>query len=111
MAKLNDIKSTLIEKHKSHSSMIGFFENNADCPTCEQHIDENFKEDMISKKQDDANKVMTGLKDLETELVKSNERLTSIKNIVKNVRDNEVQIAKDKSGVNQLERFNKTLKD
>ena len=59
LTKLNDIKSTLVEKHKSHSSMIGFFENNADCPTCEQHIDENFKEDMISKKQDDANKVMT----------------------------------------------------
>ena len=111
LTKLNDIKSTLIEKHKSHSSMIGFFENNADCPTCEQHIDENFKEDMISKKQDDANKVMTGLKDLETELVKSNERFISIKNIVQKVRDNEVQIAKDKSGVDQLERFNKTLKD
>ena len=111
LTKLNDIKSTLVEKHKSHSSMIGFFENNADCPTCEQHIDENFKEDMISKKQDDANKVMTGLKDLETELVKSNERFISIKNIVQKVRDNEVQIAKDKSGVDQLERFNKTLKD
>jgi hypothetical protein len=111
LTKLNDIKSTLVEKHKSHSSMVDFFENNADCPTCEQHIDENFKENMISKKQDDADKVMTGLKDLETELVKSNERLTSIKNIVKHVRDNEVQIAKDKSSVDQLERFNKTLKD
>ena len=45
--KLKDIKSTLIEKHKSHSSVVDFFENNADCPTCEQHIDEVFKKEMI----------------------------------------------------------------
>jgi DNA repair exonuclease SbcCD ATPase subunit len=111
LTKLNDIKSTLVEKHKSHSSMIGFFESNDDCPTCEQHIDENFKEDMISKKQDDANKVMTGLKDLEEELVKSNERLNNIKDIVKKIRENEVHIARDKSGIDQLEKFNASLEN
>jgi DNA repair exonuclease SbcCD ATPase subunit len=111
LTKLNDIRSTLVEKHKSHSSMIGFFETNDDCPTCEQHIDENFKDDMISKKRDDANKVMTGLKDLEMELTKSNERFSGIKGIVKNIRDNEVHIAKDRSSIAQLEKFNANLEN
>ena len=48
-AKLKDIQSTLVEKHKTHTSMIDFFENNEDCPTCQQHIDELFKTDMVSK--------------------------------------------------------------
>jgi DNA repair exonuclease SbcCD ATPase subunit len=51
LSKLNDIKSTLLEKHRTHSRLIGFFEKNEDCPTCQQHIDENFKEDMITNKQ------------------------------------------------------------
>jgi len=41
--KLKAIQATLIEKHKSHSTVVDFFENNDDCPTCEQHIDEIFK--------------------------------------------------------------------
>ena len=109
ITKLKDIKSTLVEKHKRHSTMVGFFENNDDCPTCEQHIDEKFKEDMISKKHEEANKVMSGLDELETELVKTSTRLGEIEEIAKRIRENEVQIATDKSGVNQLEKFNKDL--
>ena len=30
LSKLNDIKSTLVEKHKNHSTMIAFFDNNDD---------------------------------------------------------------------------------
>ena len=109
ITKLKDIKSTLVEKHKRHSTMVGFFENNDDCPTCEQHIDEKFKEDMISKKHGEANKVMSGLDELEKELVKTSTRLGEIEEIAKRIRENEVQIATDKSGVNQLEKFNKDL--
>ena len=50
LAKLKDIRSTLVEKHKHHSGMVTFFENNDDCPTCEQHINEDFKKEMLSTK-------------------------------------------------------------
>ena len=69
--KLRDIKSTLIEKHKSHSKVVDFFENNDDCPTCQQHIDEIFKKEMISDKQKEVTKFSNGLKELEEELKKS----------------------------------------
>ena len=65
LSKLSDIKSTLVEKHKAHSNMVGFFQNNNDCPTCEQHIDETFKETMIVKRQGEADKLMDGLKELD----------------------------------------------
>ena len=59
--KLKDIKSTLVEKHKAHSKVVGFFENNDDCPTCQQHIDEIFKKEMISDRQKDVTKFSNGL--------------------------------------------------
>ena len=108
--KLKDIKSTLIEKHKSHSSVVDFFENNADCPTCEQHIDEVFKKEMIFNKQKQVNKFSEALEDLNTELKKSKNRQKDITDIANKIRENEVHIASNNSSVIQLEKFNATLK-
>ena len=108
--KLKDIKSTLIEKHKSHSSVVDFFENNADCPTCEQHIDEVFKKEMIFNKQKQVNKFSEALEDLNTELKKSKNRQKDITDIANKIRENEVHIARNNSSVIQLEKFNATLK-
>ena len=104
--KLKDIKSTLIEKHKSHSSVVDFFENNADCPTCEQHIDEVFKKEMIFNKQKQVNKFSEALEDLNTELKKSKNRQKDITDIANKIRENEVHIARNNSSVIQLEKFN-----
>ena len=107
--KLIDIKSTLIEKHKAHSKTVDFFENNAECPTCQQHIDEIFKKEMISDKQKEVTKFANGIKELEEELLKTQERIQEISDIANKVRENEVQMAKDNSSVVQLEKFNSTL--
>ena len=107
--KLRDIKSTLIEKHKSHSKVVDFFENNDDCPTCQQHIDEIFKKEMISDKQKEVTKFSNGLKELEEELKKSKDRQQEISDVANKIRENEVQMAKDNSSVVQLEKFNSTL--
>ena len=107
--KLKDIQSTLVEKHKTHTSMINFFENNEDCPTCEQHIDELFKSDMISKKKKDANKVQTGMKELKIELDKVLDRKKEISKITTNIRENQVNIAKIDSSILELEKFNTQL--
>jgi len=111
LTKINDIKSTLTEKHKSHATMINFFEQNDDCPTCEQHIDEKFKDVMIDSKQTKASELMEGLKSLEEELISTKDRLVDIKAIAKIIREKEVQIAKNKSSVDQLEKFNANLQN
>ena len=82
---------------------------NDDCPTCQQHIDEIFKKEMISDKQKEVTKFSNGLKELEEELKKSKERQKEIADIANKIRENEVQVAKDNSSVVQLEKFNSTL--
>ena len=107
--KLKDIQSTLVEKHKTHSSMIGFFENNEDCPTCQQHIDEVFKSDMISQKEAEANKIQVGMKELKVELDKVSFRKKEIKEITDEIRFNQVAMAKIESSIIELEKFNVQL--
>ena len=107
--KLKDIQSTLVEKHKSHTSMINFFQNNEDCPTCEQHIDELFKTDMVSKKKTDADKIQVGMKELKLELDKVASRKEEIRNITNTIRENHVSVAKIDSSILELEKFNTQL--
>ena len=108
--KLKDIRSTLVEKKNSNSRMVEFFEEEDDCPTCEQHIDEKFKKNMISTKQKEVNKFATALTELEQTLNETINRQEGINAIADRIRENEVYLAKENSSVTQLERFNATLK-
>ena len=107
--KLNDLKSTISEKHRNHSSTVDFFESNKDCPTCEQHIDEEFKKSMIDIKSKEVDKFSEALKSMEISLKKSKDRQQEIKEIAVEIREHEVEIAKDTESVIQLEKFNSTL--
>ena len=107
--KLQSIKSTLNEKHRAHSSTINFFETNEDCPTCQQHISELFKTDIIETKVKETDKISKGLSELKDELEKYKERQKEIVNIADDIREHEVQIAKDNESILQLEKFNSTL--
>ena len=107
--KLKDIQSQLKEKHRSHTKLVGFFESNKDCPTCQQHIDEVFKSSMIDKKKGEADKVNSGMDELKDELNKITNRQKEIAVIVVKIRENEVHIAKENSSLIQLEKFNATL--
>jgi len=107
--KLKDIQSQLKEKHRSHNKLVGFFEKNEDCPTCQQHINETFKSSMINKKKGEAEKVNSGMEELKLELKKVIDRQKEINVIAVKIRENEVHIAKENSSLIQLEKFNATL--
>ena len=108
-SKLKDIQSQLKEKHRTHNRLVDFFENNEDCPTCQQHIDEVFKFTMIDKKKKESDKVSSGIEELKEELLKVSQRQKEITDISDKIRDNEVHIAKENSSLIQLEKFNATL--
>jgi DNA repair exonuclease SbcCD ATPase subunit len=107
--KLKDIYSQLKEKHRSHTRLVGFFEGNEECPTCQQHIDENFKSSIIDKKKGEADKVNSGMTELKEELSKITSRQKEISGIAVKIRENEVYIARENSSLIQLEKFNATL--
>ena len=108
--KLKDIRSTLVEKKNNNSRMVKFFEKEDDCPTCEQHIDEKFKKDMISTKQKEVDKFASALIELEQTLNEIFNRKGDINAIADKIRENEVYLAKENSSITQLEKFNATLK-
>ena len=89
--------------------MKTFFVENEDCPTCEQHIDENFKEDMIAKKDEEKGELEEGLSKLKTVLDGVYDRVGEIKKTTKIIADNQVSLAKINTSIKELEKFNVKL--
>ena len=62
--KLKDIQFMLKDKESRGQKLISFFEENDDCPTCQQHIDEQFKIKSIDEKTKEVAEVSEGLNKL-----------------------------------------------
>ena len=62
------LDATLKEKRSATKKYVDFFEANDDCPVCEQHIDETFKENMITTKKSEYEKFDKGINELKDEL-------------------------------------------
>jgi DNA repair exonuclease SbcCD ATPase subunit len=107
--KLKDIQSQLKEKHRAHTKLINFFETNEDCPVCQQHIDESFKDDMIAKENSKSEKLNSGMGELLEELKQTQSKINIINEVNQNIQTNRVEIAKENSSLVQLEKFNATL--
>ena len=105
--KLKDIKSTLTEKKNNRSRMVKFFEDNNDCPACEQPLRNASK--MVKSKQKEVDKFTNALVELEQALKVSILRQGEIGKIADRIRENEVYIATENSSITQLEKFNATL--
>ena len=107
--KLKDLRSTLIEKQKEKDKMIKFLSENEDCPACEQHIDKDFKSQMISTKEKEKNEIVTGLTKMEEELDKTQSRLHEIIKVTNNIQDNSIQIAQLNTSIKELEKYQERL--
>ena len=107
--KLKDIQFMLKDKESRGQKLISFFEENDDCTTCQQHIDEEFKVKSIDEKTKEVTEVSEGLNKLSDEMKKVESKIKEYKNTAKSIRENEIALAKLTSGITQLEKFNTKL--
>ena len=104
--KLKDIQFTLKDKHNRNETMITFFEENDECPTCEQQIDKEFKTRSIQVRERDNVELSEGLTKLSEEMDKVNKVLSEFKKLAKQLQTNEVEIGKYRSKIQELGKFN-----
>ena len=108
-SKLKDISVTLNDKFDRNRKMIFFLKDNDDCPTCKQHIDETFKSETINEKNEQQKELSKGLTKLHDQLEMLDRNVDTHKAARKFIRENDIEIAKLKSSVTELEKFNAKL--
>ena len=108
-SKLKDISVTLNDKFDRNRKMIFFLKDNDDCPTCKQHIDEIFKSETIKEKNEQQKELSKGLTKLHDQLERLDTYVDTHRAARKFIRENDIEIAKLKSSVTELEKFNAKL--
>lgn len=108
--KLSKTEAALQNRKTNHVNQIQFFQNNDECPTCEQSITDTTKQTQIESRNTKIEEIGTAITNLEE--IESGEK-SKLDVIVKNletIRKHDVEIAKIRSSIVELDKFNDKLK-
>ena len=106
---LNNIKYRMNHKSSKAEQEITFFKDNDNCPTCEQHIDEEFKSKAIEERTDKMVTSACAMVRLDEQLTEMDTRIGLYENIEKDKREHEVNIAKKNTSVDSIITFNEDV--
>ena len=109
LKQLEKLETKIEQNLETHKKNLEFFEQNDNCPTCTQKIEETFRDEKINKER---NKVVTlnqGMKDLVAELANVESKITEFNGISEKLYDNKISISKVESSLKELKRFSDSL--
>ena len=107
--KLGKTEAALQNKRSQHDKQIQFFQNNDECPSCEQSITESTKQTQIESRTQKIGELETAITELEGMERTEQDRLNVILSNLETIRQHDVEVAKIRSSVSELEKFNAKL--
>ena len=108
---MKEIAFKINQKSFNAEKEIKFFKENDNCPTCEQHIDEEFKEKAIEQRTDKMVINACSIVKVDEQLKEMDARMTLYESIEKDVRNNEVEAAKTTTSLKAVQAFNEQLSE
>ena len=109
LKKLTQTEAALQNRKSEHDRQIQFFQNNDECPSCEQPITESTKQTQIESRTTKIGEIENGIADLQRMESEEQDRLQSILTDLETIRKNDVEKAKILSSITELEKFNAKL--
>ncbi len=108
--KLDKLKDKVQDSIKSKEHEIHFYEENSDCPTCKQAIDEVFREEQIKDKQSRVKEQTSGLEELWKEISDTEQSLNDIAEHQSQINDIQLEINKNLQSVSALQKYIEKIK-
>ena len=100
--KLEQFDYKLQDKISKLKEEIEFYRNHDDCPTCKQNIDDNFKCDIVDKRQESLTETNDGFAKLKEEYAKIDTQLQQIQATQQAVSELQQEISNHNSQINAL---------
>lgn len=105
LKKMNQFETQIESNMTKHKKDIKFFENNDDCPTCRQAINQEFKDAQIKELGSKVEKFTEGLSKLEADILEQQNRLNAIQTITTDIQNKQVNIASNNMTVIQSTKY------
>ena len=111
-SKLLQLESKLETRLKKLDKEEKFYEENHDCPTCKQSIADAFRRSQLSGIDKTKGEIGSAVKDIETQIEKTNARIQEIQKIVKHIQEHNNEVVKNNSTVSAINKYlEKTKKE
>jgi len=109
--KLDILKEKVQDSIQSKEHEIHFYEENTDCPTCKQSIDELFRSEQIKTKKNKVGEQQSGLKELITELETTQTKIDEISIQLEQISDFQSKISKNTNSILGIQKYIEKIKD
>lgn len=104
-SKLIQMESKLESKIKKIDKDIKFYEENSNCPTCKQHIEDSFRNTQIKDSVQNRERIQEGIVDIGKEIENVNRKLEEINNYVDHIAAHNNEIVKHNSTINSINTY------
>ena len=108
--KLDILKEKVQDSIQSKEHEIHFYEENTDCPTCKQSIDELFRSEQIKTKKNKVDDQQSGLKELITELETTQTKIDEISIQLEQISDFQSKISKNTNSILGIQKYIEKIK-
>ena len=108
--KLDILKEKVQDSIQSKEHEIHFYEENTDCPTCKQSIDELFRSEQIKTKKNKVDDQQSGLKELITELETTQIKIDEISIQLEQISEFQSKISKNTNSILGIQKYIEKIK-
>jgi len=108
--KFHQLEAKLESNCNKHKTMLKFFEDNDECPTCKQTIDETFKNNEIEEKKKKIDEIETGMSQMAKDIVKIESRMKTINDTAVAIREKEMLIERYKTSIENVDRYIRSVR-
>ena len=109
--KFHQLEAKLESNCNKHKTMLKFFEDNDECPTCKQTIDETFKNNEIEEKKKKIDEIETGMSQMAKDIVKIESRMKTINDTAVAIREKEMLIERYKTSIENVDRYIRSVRN
>ena len=109
ITKLSKTEAALQNRKDNHDRQIKFFKDNDECPTCEQSITDTTKQTQITTRTEKVGEITNGIRQLEELENTEKSKLDVIITNLESIRKHDVEIAKLRATITEMEKFNSKL--
>ena len=108
--KFHQLEAKLENNCTKHKSMLKFFEDNDECPTCRQTIDDAFKAEQIKDRKEKLDEIEKGMSELGNSIQKIESRMKTINDTSVAIREKEMLIERYKTSIENVDRYIMSVK-
>ena len=109
--KFHQLEAKLESNCTKHKTMLKFFQDNDECPTCKQTIDETFKTNEIEEKKKKIDEIETGMSQMAKDIVKIEARMKTINDTAVAIREKEMLIERYKTSIENVDRYIRSVRN